>query len=51
MLNSYFDNSSMLSICQNIFKKVMIEIIFWLVSFQTNAKNVSDVVKAMHGKF
>ena len=34
MLNNYFDNSSMLSIYQNIFKKVMIERIYGVVSGQ-----------------
>ena len=51
MLHSYFDNSSMLSIYQNIFKKAMIEMIYWVVSFQTNVKNVSGEGKDMHGKF
>ena len=51
MLNNYFDNSSMLSIYQNIFKKILTERIYWVVSFQTNVKNVSGEGKGMHGKF
>ena len=38
MLNNYFGNCLMLSIYQNIFKKAMIERIYWVVSFQTNVK-------------
>ena len=51
MLNNYFDNSSMLSIYQNIFKKAMIQKIYCVVSFQTNVKNNSDKGKGMDGKF
>ena len=42
MLNNYFDNSGMLSIFQNIFKKAMTETIYGAVSFQANVKNVSE---------
>ena len=38
----HFDNSSMLSIYQNFFKKAMIETIYCVASFQTNIKKVSD---------
>ena len=51
MLNNYFDNSSVLSIYQNIFKETMTERIYWAVSFQTNIKNVSGEGKDMHAKF
>ena len=51
MLNNYFDNSSMLSIYQNIFKKAMIQKIYWVVSFETNVKNNSGEGKGMHEKF
>ena len=51
LVNNYFDNSSMLSIYKNIFKKAMIERVYWVVSFQTNVKKVSDKAKDMHGKF
>ena len=50
MINYYFENSSMLSIYQNIFKKAMIERIYWVVSFQINAKNVSGEGSNMHEK-
>ena len=29
----------------------MIEIIYWVVGFQTNVKNVSDEGNDIHGKF
>ena len=51
MLNNFFDNSSVLSIYQNIFKKAMIERIYWMVTFQTNLKSVSAEGKDMHKKF
>ena len=51
MLNNCFENSSILSIYKNIFKKAMIERIYWLVSFQTNVKNVSGEGKDIHGIF
>ena len=39
MLINYFDNSSMLSIYQNVFKNAMIERIYLVVSIQTNVKS------------
>ena len=50
MINNYFDNSSMLNIYQNIFKKAM-KFLRSQVNFQTNVKNVSSEGKDMHGKF
>ena len=51
MLKNYFGSSSVLSIYQNIFKKAMIKRIYWVVSFQTNVKNVCGEGKDMHEKF
>ena len=39
MLINYFDNSSILSIYQNVFEKAMIERIYLEVSLQTNVKS------------
>ena len=39
MLINYFDNSSMLSIYQNVFKKAMIEKVYLVVNLQTNVKS------------
>ena len=50
MLINYFDNSSMLGIYQNNFKKAMMERIYWVVSFQTNVKKVSRGILG-HAKF
>ena len=51
MLNNYFENSSILSIYKNVFKKAMIEGIYWVVSFQINVKNVSGEGKAIYEIF
>ena len=51
MLVNYFANFSMLSIYQNTSKKVMLERISWVVSFQRNVKRVFGEGKDMHGKY